>query len=85
MIVNEVDIELICRKYYTFGLNRFKGNSFSEYECWQLALLEVKNILNIIDFESSNYVYYFKLEDLLEKKINKIKKQDEAEDCLFEY
>ena len=65
MIVNNVDIELISRKYYTFGLNRFKGDSFSEYECWQLALLEVKNILNIIDFENANYVYYLKLKDLL--------------------
>jgi hypothetical protein len=85
MIVNDVDVELICRKYYTFGLNRIGGDSFSEYECWQLALLELKNILNILDFQNANYTYYSKLKDVIEKKINKVKKLDESQDCLFDY
>lgn len=85
MIVNDVDIELIFRKYYTFGLNRIGGDSFSEYECWKLSLLEVESILNVIDFGSANYTYYLKLRDLLKIKIDKIDKQDEAEDCLFDY
>lgn len=85
MIVNDVDIELIFRKYYTFGLNRIGGDSFSEYECWKLSLLEVESILNVIDFENANYTYYLKLKDLLKIKIDKVDKQDEAEDCLFDY
>jgi len=85
MIINNVDIELIFRKYYTFGLNRIGGDSFSEYECWKLSLLEVESILNVIDFENANYTYYLKLRDLLKNKINKVDKQDEVENCLYDY
>jgi len=85
MLGNNVDIENICRKYYTFGLNRIGGDSFSEYECYQLAILEINSILKIIEWQDNHYMYYYSLKLKIEKKINKIKKLDESEDCLFEY
>jgi len=85
MLGNNKDIELICRKYYTFGLNRLGGDSFSEYECFKLAILEINSILNVLEWQDNYYMYYYSLKLKIEKKIKKIEKQDEAEDCLFEY
>jgi len=85
MLGNNKDIELICRKYYTFGLNRLGGDSFSEYECFKLAILEINSILNVLEWQDNYYMYYYSLKSKIEKKIKKIEKQDEVEDCLFEY
>lgn len=85
MIGNNKDIELICRKYYTFGLNRIGGDSFSEYECFKLALLEIESILKIIEWQDNYYMYYYQLKIKIDKKINKIEKQDEIDSCLYDY